>query len=87
MKKLKVLFITTAIVLAIGSAFATRVCDACTYSTQYVFSMGAWQDAGEIGYDYACVGTIGFCTYYRPNPIFQPSYYAPCKEGRYEIIP
>ncbi|OQP40361.1 hypothetical protein A4D02_15710 [Niastella koreensis] len=87
MKKLKVLFITTAIVLALGSAFATRVCNVCDYSTQYIFSMGAWQDAGEIGYDYVCTGTTGVCTYYRPNPIFQPNYYAPCKAGNYVIIP
>jgi hypothetical protein len=87
MKKLKIALVCLAIALALGTAYANRPCDACMYSQQYIYTMGAYVDAGEFGYDYYCFNQPGVCTYYRPNPIFQPNYYAPCRSGNYAIIP
>jgi len=87
MKKIKLILISTAIVLAVGTAFATRPCAACEYAQQYVYTMGAYVEAGEYGYDYACVSEPGICTYYKPSPILQPNYYAPCRLGSYNLIP
>lgn len=87
MKKIKLVLISLTIALAIGSAYATRPCDACMYSDQYIYTMGTYMDPGVWGYDYTCANGPGICTYYRPNPIFQPNFYAPCRMGEYYVIP
>jgi hypothetical protein len=87
MKKIKLALISLTIALAIGSAYATRPCDACMYSVQYVYSMGTYFEVGEHGYDYTCANGAGICTYYRPSPILQPNHYVPCRMGEYLIIP
>jgi hypothetical protein len=87
MRKLKIVLITSVVLLAIGGAFATaRPYVSCVYADQYVYVGGAYMPAGVYGYDYYCFDFGGTCTYYQPDP-FQPNYYAPCRAGVYAIIP
>lgn len=79
MKKWKVIFISIAIVVGIGGAFASNNRkDICSYYSQFRYTGGAWVNVGEEGVDYACVGGIGICTYYKPFP---SSPYLPCHIG------
>lgn len=86
MRKFRIILIVAVIVLAVGGAFATRPCQSCAYQQQYYYSGGAYIPAGVFGYDYYCFDFGGTCTYYRPDPT-NPSYYAPCRDGVYAIIP
>jgi len=83
MNKIKLAFIATAILTAVGGAFATRPCVQCEVGTQYYFNGTGYVNAGEYGIDYLCGGTGGVCTYYKPDPSGQPNYYAPCRIGGY----
>lgn len=87
MKRFKLILVSLVIVLAIGSAWATRPCQTCTYSDQYYYNGGFMHYAGELGYDYYCLQYGGVCTYYRPNPFTQPNVYLPCRSGVYTVIP
>ena len=79
MKKWKVIFISVAIVVGIGGAFASNKKDGiCVYYNQYRYFMGTYVDVGEEGVDYACVGGAGICTYYKPSP---SSPWLPCHYG------
>jgi hypothetical protein len=87
MKKFKIILIASVILLAVGGAFATRPsCQSCAYQQQYYLSGGAYIPVGVFGYDYYCLNFSGTCTYYQPDPSNQ-SYFAPCKQGVYAIIP
>jgi hypothetical protein len=86
MRKIKIVLIALAIVLAVGGAFASRPCQSCVYAPQYYYSGGAYLYAGEFAYDYYCFNFGGTCTYYRPYAN-QPDYYVPCRSGVYTIIP
>lgn len=83
MNKIKLAFIAVAILAAVGGAFATTSCGQCEYSTQYYFNGGGYVEAGEWGVDFDCYVTGGICTYYKPDPIGQPNYYAPCHLGEF----
>jgi len=87
MKRLKLLLVSFAIILALGTALATRPCQSCIYSDQYRYNNGFFYDAGEFGYDYYCTQGGGTCTYYRPYPFTQPNLYLPCRSGIYTVIP
>jgi len=87
MKRLKLMLVSIVIVLAIGTAFATRPCQSCIYSDQYYYNGGFYHYAGEYGYDYHCLQIGGTCTYYKPYPFTQPNLYLPCRAGVYTIIP
>jgi hypothetical protein len=81
MKKWKVIFISIAIVVGIGGAFASNNREGiCAYYNQFRYTGGAWVDVGEEDVDYACVGGAGVCTYYKPSP---SSPYLPCHFGIY----
>ncbi|AEV99402.1 hypothetical protein A4D02_26560 [Niastella koreensis] len=81
MKKWKVIFISIAIVVGIGGAYASYKQDGiCSFYIQYRYTGGTYVPAGEEGIDYACVGGIGICTYYQPSP---SSGYLPCHFGFY----
>lgn len=85
MKKIKFVFISVAVTVAISSAFATtRVKAPCEFMTQYRFVNGSYVLAGEYAVDYYCVGTLGVCTWYKPWPT---SDWTPCKAGTYYPIP
>jgi hypothetical protein len=82
MKKWKVIFISIAIVMGIGGAFASDFKEGliCGYYEQYIYMNGTYVLAGEQDVDYACVGGVGICTYYRPTLL---SGYLPCHFGIY----
>ncbi|MFL5747465.1 MAG: hypothetical protein ACJ751_22515 [Niastella sp.] len=83
MKKWKVIFISIAIVVGIGGAFASNYgpCRICGYYDQYRFTNGSYVLIdGEQDVNYACVGGIGICTYYKPTLL---SAYLPCHFGIY----
>ncbi|OQP63532.1 hypothetical protein A3860_24645 [Niastella vici] len=82
MNKIKLAFIATAILAAVGGAFATRPCVQCEVGQQYYWNGTGYIATGEYGVDYLC-GNGGVCTYYKPDPIGQPNYYAPCRTGGY----
>lgn len=84
MNKIKLAFISIAILAAVGGAFATNSCFTCGYSDQYVWTGSHYQLlTGEYQEDYDCYMNAGVCTYYRPEPYLQPNNYAPCHEGLY----
>jgi len=86
MNKIKLAFIAIAILAAVGGAFATRPCVTCYNNHQYIPNgAGGWQDVGLWGEDFDCTfRTGGICTYYQPDPVNQPTYYAPCHiDGAY----
>ena len=88
MKRFKLILVSLVILLAIGSAWATRPCQTCTYYDQYHYAGGAsFQPAGELGSDYYCTQGLGVCTYYKPLPFTQPNLYLPCRTGVYTLIP
>jgi hypothetical protein len=79
MKKLKIIFVSSAILLAAGSAWAGR-CALCEYYTQYRDLNGYYVQAGTMGVNYICIDDANTCTYYRTFPT-QP--WQPCHEGTY----
>lgn len=83
MSKIKLALVITAISVAIGSAFATRVRQSCEYEPQYYqYRPGFYLPAGSYGVDYYCSGSVGNCTYYLVNP-YDPTSFAPCQTGYY----
>jgi hypothetical protein len=87
MKRVKIILVAVDILTAIGTAVATRPCQACTYSQQFYSTGVGYVPAGEFGYDYYCIQNGGICTYYRPYPIALPNYYVPCRSGEYTPVP
>jgi hypothetical protein len=85
MNKIKLAFTATAIIFAIGSAFAFRPCT-CEGWTQYYWNGSSYVPAGQDGVDYTCWTTAGTCTYYIPDPFGHPNTYAPCKTGAFQQI-
>lgn len=82
------MLIAVAIAIAVGGAFAGKPrCAACEYSPQYYLSGSTYVYAGIFGEDYYCWDYQYVCTYYRPNPVLQPNYYLPCRNGFFEEIP
>jgi hypothetical protein len=63
-----------------------KACD-CTQFQQYYecsISPRTWCEVnGEPGNGYTCQWCCQVCTYYRPNPVQYPNYYAVCTEGVY----
>lgn len=86
MKKLRLFLMFLAIVISVGTAVAFTDGFTCTYSTQYVYTGGTYQEAGMYGVDYTCLNFPLTCTYYKPSPVFQPGKYAPCRSGYYVVI-
>lgn len=80
MKKMKIVFVSIAIVSGIGAALANRVKAPCEYTTQYRLYNGSYVLAGTYGLDYYCVGSLGVCTWYKPWPT---SDWTPCRTGTY----
>lgn len=85
MKKWKVIFISIAIVVGIGGAYASYKQDGiCSFYIQYRYTGGMYvQIPGEQGLDWDCVGGVGVCTYYKTSP---SSPYLPCHYGVYTPI-
>jgi hypothetical protein len=85
MKKWKVIFISIAIAMGIGGAYASYKQDGiCSYYVQYRYINGAMtQIDGEQGLDWDCIGGVGICTYYQPSP---SSGYLPCHVGVFTLL-
>jgi hypothetical protein len=84
MKRIRILLLSTAIVAAVCSAFATKMDVVCEDCPQYYLSGSNYYPAGVFGVNYDCDYWTNAvtCTYYRPDPA-QPNYYAPCRFGDY----
>jgi hypothetical protein len=80
MRKIRILFVSIAVVTAVGGAFASKEKAPCEYMTQYFNNNGSYTMAGTYGLDYFCVGAVGVCTWYKPWP---GSDWTPCKAGYY----
>jgi hypothetical protein len=85
MTKLKLAFISMAIIGGVCGALASRVTDFCEYQTQYYKFNNSYYPAGVYGSDFTCVGAAGICTYYKTDP-FDPNSFAPCHQGSFEWI-
>jgi len=80
---------SVAIVVAVCSAFITKVTDPlCEDCTQYYLSGDNYYFAGEFGVNYDCdeFNQATTCSYYKPNPAGQPNYYAPGRLGTYVYL-
>jgi hypothetical protein len=86
MKRTRLLFIGIALFVSFGSAIATRPSFDCRYQTQYISQGGGYMYAGEFGDDYICLNFQATCTYYQPDPFFQPNLYLPCRNGIYTPV-
>jgi len=84
MNKIKWTFMTLAILLSIGGAFATRPrCD-CFQSPQYYFNGASYNLAGQLGVQYNCwVPSANTCTYTTTDGI----HFIACQNGNYQAVP
>jgi hypothetical protein len=81
MKKIKLVLMTLAVIIAVGGALATTRVTACSDRPQFYQAFGYFFPAGQYGEDYYCVQSSGYCTWYQPNPIGNPNWYVPCRTG------
>ncbi|HZE83078.1 MAG TPA: DUF6520 family protein [Puia sp.] len=81
MKRIKIVIMTTAILLSIAGAFATNRHQDCRYATQYYFDGAAYIPAGTAGVNYVCMGSSGNCTFYQVA-----GGYALCQMGSYTPV-
>jgi hypothetical protein len=82
MKKIKLTLMSTAILLSIGGAFATKHHLDCRYAQQYFYNgVGYMPISGELGTTYLCMDVPGGCTYYQVA-----GGYAVCQAGGYVIL-
>jgi len=81
MKKVKLAIITTAILLSIGGAFATKLNQVCAGHPQFYYNGSGWSPAGTMGWDYYCQDSPSTCTYYQVAGGF-----AGCSQGSYTRI-
>lgn len=86
MRKIKLLFFAIGILLSVGSDVTKPNRLSCVGFTQYYYDGFNYVEiTGQIGYDYYC-DNGETCTYYKPNPIWQPNKYVPCRDGAYTEI-
>jgi hypothetical protein len=85
MRKLKMVLLTAAILIAISGAFATKIKLVCEGYPQYYWSGAGYVSAGTLGVDYDCDQTVpgSTCTYWIPDPIGHPNQYAACQPGTF----
>jgi len=87
MKRIKLVLLSTAVLFAFGTAIATRPhAYDCTFAPQYYFNGASYIPAGTYSYDYTCLSGAGVCTYYKPDPVFNPNFYLPCRYGRFQLL-
>ena len=83
MKKIKWAIMTSAILLSIGGAFATKQPNDCTSDYQYYLSGSNYVYAGIMGVNYICKASSNTCTYYWNT---NDSQYEGCQTGDFSII-
>ena len=81
MKKFKLAFIATAILLGIGGAFAGKLHSDCSQSPQYYLHGTGYSYAGILGYNYVCLNSPSVCTYYQSG-----NSYIACQWGSYIYV-
>jgi hypothetical protein len=87
MRRIKVLLNTTAILVAIVAALATRYYIKDQDEPQYIHINNTYQPAGEYGVDYNCYrAEEGVCTYYLADSINQPGEFLPARKGLYKAV-
>lgn len=69
MKKIKWTVLTFAIVLSIGSAFATRP---HAIGTLYYYDGSGYAPAGQLGVNYVCETSSDICTYTYSGGVYVP---------------
>lgn len=72
MKKIKVPIMTLAILLSIGSAFATRMHFDSKTPLLYYWDGHDFLPAGTYGVDFVCVVSTTACTYTLVNGVYTP---------------
>jgi hypothetical protein len=78
MKKIKMAIFLLAITGGVSAAVAAKQSMPCwAYQQYYIGLAGNYYEAGELGVDYVCMGSIFTCTYYQPNF----GVYVACKWG------
>lgn len=60
-----------------------KACDCTEFWQYYRRNSNDYVEAGEFGFDYDCLTTVGVCTYYKPFPDSHPNFYSPCRNGAY----
>lgn len=80
MRKIRIVTMSLAIMLAVGAAMATNSKAPCSSLPQYFKSGNNFYPAGIEGYDYVCEWDhFGTCTYYLDAAT---GTYKPCKAGK-----
>lgn len=80
MRKMKIIMMSAAVVLAVGAAMATKAKTPCDSQPQYYKVGNNYYPAGEYGIDYVCEWDhFGTCTYYYDAG---SKTYQPCKAGK-----
>ena len=83
MKKIKWAIMTSAILLSIGGAFATKQPNDCTSDYQYYLSGTNYVYAGVMGVNYLCYSSSNTCTYYWNT---NDSQYEGCQTGNFSLL-
>lgn len=81
MRKLRLILLATAVVIAVGGAMATKSAAPCSSLPQFYKYGENYYPAGILGYDYQCQFDHfgGACTYYFDTAT---ETYKPCKYGK-----
>lgn len=83
MKKVKLIFVATAILLSIGGAFATRSQVDCRFSQQFYWGGTSYIPAGQEGVNFICQDSpASTCTFVQSG-----SQYVACRTGIFVQIP
>lgn len=84
MRKLKMVLLTAAVLIAVSGAFASKIKVVCEGFPQYYWSGAGYVSAGTFGVDYDCDDLSGStCTYYQPDPVGHPNVYSACRFGQF----
>ena len=70
MKKIKLTILTFAVLLSIGSAFATR--PKPLQAGLYWYNGSGYLPAGQMGVNYVCETSSAVCTYTRSGSVYTP---------------
>lgn len=82
MKKVKLIFVATAILLSVGGAFATRAHMDCRFAQQYIQVGSGYEPVGTEGINYTCeYQPASTCTWVQVG-----SNYQACQTGVYIFI-
>lgn len=85
MRKMKTIFLSVAIVLAVGAALATNSKRTCPQPEYYKIGNNYFPAGGIEGIDYSCESAPGsVCTYYIDKSTGQ---YRQCRRGKYVPLP